>query len=179
MTITWSCWLPVTETSAAPVVAPLRTAGIGASFSYSLRTLKSCEVGDGLTLVKVAGASGIRVTNVQVLYGGDANAREASVTYQVISFRRGTTEGQLQNNFSLGALANGLSHGSALGSELEPLKTSQLWYDVMAQVKVTANHDEPWFIKGLRVTYRSGTTAYATIFHQSIKLPATEFCARN
>jgi hypothetical protein len=165
------------EASAALGVAPLRTAGVGASFSYSLPSLKSCEIGDALTLVKVAGASVLRVINVQVLYGGNAKASEASVTYEVFSFRRGTTEGQLADNFKLGALGNGLSHGPALGSELQPLGTSQLWYDLMAQVKVTANHDEPWFIKGLRVTYRSGASVYTTIFRQSITLPVTEFCA--
>ena len=179
VTVVWSCWLPVTGVSAAPVVAPLRTAGIGASFSYSLPSLKSCEIGDGLTVVKVAGPLALRVTNVQVLYGGDVTAREVSATYQVISFRRGTTEGQLANNFTLGALGNGLSHGPALGSELQPLNVSQLWYDIVAHVKVTANRDKPWSIEGLRVTYRSDTTAYATDFRQSITLPITQFCATN
>jgi hypothetical protein len=171
----WASGLYVADAGTS-TLAPLRAAGIGAAYVYSLRSLQSCEVGDGLTLTKVAGPSAIRVSNVEVLYGGHATPREATVTYQLISFRRGTTEGQLAASFKLGALHNGANLGSVYGGVLEPLASSQLWYDLVARIQVVANHATPWSIHGLRVTYRSGTSTYTTIFRQSVKLPPTKGC---
>jgi hypothetical protein len=158
-------------------LAPLRAAGTGATYVYSLPSLKSCEVGDGLTLTKVAGPSAIRVTNAEVLYGGGATPRDAKVTYLLISFRRGTTEGQVAASFKLGALRNGANLGPVYGGVLEPLASSQLWYDIVARVQVIANHATSWSIQGLRVTYRTGTSIYTTTFRQSVKLPRTKGCA--
>jgi hypothetical protein len=172
-----SWWIQPHEAFAAPLVAPLKIAGIWSSYSYRLPTLKTCEIGDGLTVVKVAGSTALRVTALQVLYGGDAKSSEAHVTYQLISFRRGTTEGQLLATFDLGALTKGLSYGPALGGVLEPLTPSGLWYDIVARVKVIANHVSTWSIDGLRVTYRDNSATYTTTFHESVKLPSTQFCA--
>jgi hypothetical protein len=177
LALVWSCALPATGAGAAPALAPLRAVGVWSTYSYSLPSLRSCEVGDGLSLVKVAGPTALRVTNVQVLYGNDFKSRWASVTYELISFRRGTTEGQLAASFKLGALGNGLTRTPAIGGELKPLMTSQLWYDIVALVKVTVNRAASWSIDGLRVSYRSGSTTNATILRQSVKLPMTQFCA--
>lgn len=171
-------WSLLETAGAAPSTAPLRYAGDWASsYSYKLKSLKRCEVGDGLSLVQVAGLSSLRLIDVDVLFGGDAKASEARVTYQLISFRRATTEGQLGATFNLSGLDNGLNYGSAVGGVMEPLRKSQLWYDIVARVKVIANHGEPWSINGLRVTYRSSTATYTTILRQSVKLPSTQFCA--
>jgi hypothetical protein len=176
VTISW-CSIQASDVFAAPSVAPLRVAGAWSASPYELPTLKSCKVGDALTVVDVAGSTALRLTGLQVLYGGGARPSEAHVTYQLISFRRGTTEGQLGATFNLGALTNGLSYGPALGGVLEPLRSSGLWYDLVARVKVIVNHAQPWSIIGLRVTYRSTSAAYASIFRQSVKLPTTQSCA--
>jgi hypothetical protein len=175
--LTLTPWSHLEKAGAAPSIAPLRSAGDWSSYTYTLKSLKLCEVGDGLSLVKVTGPSPLRLIDLDVLFGGDAKASQARVTYQLISFRRGTTEGQLGAMFNLSALDNGLSYGPALGGVMEPLKTSQLWYDIVARVKVLANHGKPWSINGLRVTYRSTTTTYTTVLRQSVKLPTTQFCA--
>lgn len=161
--------------SGAPASA-LRYADSAASLAYKLPLRKSCEVGDGLAIVKNVSATALRLRSVTVLYGKGARAAEAHTTYELISFRRGTNDGQLGATFDLTGLSRGVKLGNAVGGVLEPIATSGREYVVVAEVLVVRNHPRAWSIDGLRVTYVAGSKSYATILPQSITIGATTRC---
>ena len=71
--------------------------------------------------MKNVGTIPLRITAISVLYGDGARADEAHTTYELISLRRGTNEGQLGATFKLTALKGGVDLGNAVGAELEPI----------------------------------------------------------
>jgi hypothetical protein len=162
--------------SAATAVSVLRYASSGANYTYKLKLIKSCEVGDGLAVVKNVGATPLRLTSIAVLFGGGARANEANTTYELISLRRGTNEGQLGSTFDLTGLKSGIALGNAVGGIVQPISKSGRSYDIVAKVLVTADHTTPWKITGLRVTYDVGSSSYATVLAQSITLSSTSVC---
>jgi hypothetical protein len=167
----------VTDVSAgASAASALRYASNGANYAYTLKLVKTCEVGDGLAVVKNVGATPLRLTSIAVLYGDGARADQASTTYELISMRRGTSEGQLGATFDLTGLYGGVAMGNAVGGVVQPISTSGRSYDIVAKVLVIANHHKSWKITGLRVTYDVGSSAYTTVLAQSITLSSTSVC---
>jgi hypothetical protein len=154
----------------------LRYAEGGASDAYTLKLIKTCEVGDGLAVVNNVGDAPLQLTSIMVLYGDGASAHQANTTFELISLRRGTSEGQLGATFALSRVDGGVNMGSAVGRVVEPFSTSGRSYDIVAKVLVTADHKKPWKIVGLRVTYKVGSRSYATVLAQSITLSATPVC---
>lgn len=159
-------------------MSPLQNAGNWATkYTYTLHSLTSCEVGDGLSVVENVGDLPLRLRSLSVLYEGGAGSYAAHTTYQLVSFRRATTEGQLGATFDLAVLANGRVVGPATGGVLDPVKPSGLWYVIVARIKVAAFHRSKWGIAGLRVGYRVGTTAHSVVLRQSVELPPVDDCA--
>jgi hypothetical protein len=154
----------------------LRYAEADASDAYKLKLIKTCEVGDGLAVVNNDGTMPLRLTSISVLYGDGASARQANATFELISLRRGTSEGQLGATFDLSKVDGDVDMGNAVGSVIEPISTSGRSYDIVAKVLVTVHHEKSWKIAGLRVTYKVGTRSYATVLAQSIALSATPDC---
>ncbi len=166
----------VSGSSAATVASILRYASSSANYAYKLKLIKSCEVGDGLAVVKNVGAAPLRITSIAVLYGDGARADEANTTYELISVRRGTNEGQLGSSFDLTELKSGVALGNAIGGLVQPISKSGRSYDIVAKVLVIAIHTTPWTITGLEVSYRVGSSSYTTVLAQSITLSSTPDC---
>jgi hypothetical protein len=162
--------------ASASDVSALRYAEAGASDAYTLKLVKTCEVGDGLAVVNNDGPAPLRLTSIAVLYGEGASAHQANATFELISLRRGTSEGQLGATFDLSKVDGDVNMGNAVGSLVEPISTSGRSYDIVAKVLVTADHSKSWKIAGLRVTYTVGSRSYATVLAQSIALSATPDC---
>jgi hypothetical protein len=157
-------------------VSVLRYADTTANATYTLKLVKSCEVGDGLAIVKNVGAVPLRLTSIAVLYGDGASARQASTTFQLVSLRRGTSEGQLEATFDLAIVDGGDNMGNAVGGVVEPISKSGRSYEIVAKVLVIGDHAQPWTITGLRITYKVGSRSYATVLAQSITLSSTPSC---
>jgi hypothetical protein len=157
-------------------ISVLRYAEKNASDAYTLKLIKTCEVGDGLAVVNNLGATPLRLTSISVLYGDGASAHQANSTFELVSLRRGTSEGQLGASFNLSKVDGGVNMGSAVGNVVEPYSSSGRSYDIVAKVLVTADHKKPWKITGLRVTYTVGSRSYATVLAQSITLSSTPVC---
>jgi hypothetical protein len=168
--------VPAFGVSAATAVSVLRYASSGANYAYKLKLMKSCEVGDGLAVVKNVGATPLRLTSIAVLYGDGARANQANTTYELISLRRGTSEGQLGSSFDLTGLHSGVALGNAVGSLVQPIAKSGRSYDIVAKVLVIADHTTPWKITGLRVSYDVGSSSYTTELAQSITVSSTPAC---
>jgi hypothetical protein len=164
------------STAHASTLSVLRYAKDVANDAYRLKLDKSCEIGDGLAVVNNVGDAPLRLTSISVLYGDGASAHQANTTYDLISLRRGTSEGQLGATFHVVRVDGGVSMGNALNRVLQPLSTSGRSYDIVANVLVTVDHPKPWSIVGLRVTYRVGARSYATVLAQSITVSSTPVC---
>lgn len=160
---------------AGATTGPLRPANDAARQTYTFRSLRSCEVGDALSVVEVAGASPVRLTALSLLYDGAAASAQRA-TFRVVAFRRGTFAGQLGTTFDLTSLKLGTPLGAAGGAVLEPLATSGRWYVLVADVRVVGPHRGPWRIEGLGVSYSVGASGYSQLFRQSVALPATSRC---
>lgn len=167
--------MPVSIASATGV-SVLRYADANARDAYTLKLIKTCEVGDGLAVVKNVGSTPLRLTSITVLYGDGARADQARTTFQLISLRRGTSDGQLGSTFRLASVDGGVNMGNAVGGVIEPVSTSGRSYDLVAKVLVIGDHTKPWTITGLRVTYTAGERHYATVLAQSITLSSTPVC---
>jgi hypothetical protein len=165
-----------TGAARATSLSVLRYANSGAKDAYRLKLAKTCEVGDGLAVVNNVGSAPLRLTSITVLYADGANARQANTNFELISLRRGTSEGQLAATFDLSSVDGGVSMGNAIGGIVQPLSTSGRSYDIVAKVLVTVDHTKPWTIAGLRVTYEVGARSYATVLEQSITLSSTPVC---
>jgi hypothetical protein len=162
--------------ASATDVPLLRYANTGARDAYTLELAKTCEVGDGLAVVRNDGRTPLRLTSITVLYGDGATASQANTTYTLRSFRRGTNDGQLGATFDLTSLKGGVKLGNAVGGVVAPVATSGRWYDIVAKILVTAVHPTSWKISGLRVTYDMDGTSHSTVLAQSITLSATPDC---
>jgi hypothetical protein len=160
----------------ASTVSVLRYADTSAKDAYTLKLVKTCEVGDGLAVVKNVGTRPLRLTSISVLYGDGASSRQATTTFELLSIRRGTSEGQLEATFKLPSVDGGDNMGNAVGSVVEPISSSGRSYDIVAKVLVLVDHTKPWTIAGLRVTYTVGSTSYTTVLGQSITLSSTPVC---
>lgn len=156
----------------------LRYANATASYAYKLKLAKSCEVGDGLAVVKNVGTAPLRLTSLAVIYGKGARADQEHTTFSLISLRRGTSEGQLGATFDLGltGVDGGTDLGRATGQTLLPIASSGRSYDLVADILVVNNHPKPWKIDGLRVTYAMSGHVYSTVLAQSITLISTLVC---
>ncbi len=154
----------------------LRYADASARDAYTLKLVKTCEVGDGLAVVENVASTPLQVTSITVLYGEGARADQARTTFELISLRRGTSDGQLGSTFHIARVDGGVNMGDAVGGVIEPVSTSGRTYDIVAKVLVIGDHTKPWTITGLRVTYKVGERSYATTLAQSITLSATPVC---
>ncbi len=155
---------------------PLRAANDAALRAYRFDRLHSCQVGDALSVVENSGPVPLRLDALSLLYGGDSPASAQRVSFELVSFRRGTFAGQLADTFHLTSLDLGAPLGPATGASIAPLSTSGRWYALVADVSVVGNHPRPWSIRGLGVSYTVGAQGYTRLLTQSIRLPATSRC---
>lgn len=156
------------ETKAPLTVAYDETSGT----DYVLFTLPTCEVGDGLTILRNSGKHPIVVSAVNVMVPTQPASSLASTAYLLESFIPGATHGAAGATFKI-ALAGGTSMGNAIGATIQPFKTRPLWYVIVVHMQATEPHGESWAIRGLRVTYKVGHKTFHVVFSQTIGLPRT------
>jgi hypothetical protein len=168
-----------TRGAAAPVpaaAAPLQAATSQlAGWSYSLKALTSCEVGDGLAVVKDVGPGTLRITRVSLLVTGDV----AGVTgwrFELVRFRAGSTTGEVAGSFTLAALRHGYPIGPAINGVLAPVGTSGSWYVVVARLRVPGGSASGSEIRGIDISYESGSHTFIARLTQSVHLPAFSPC---
>jgi hypothetical protein len=151
---------------------PLKAAGNLTAVQYTLDSLATCHVFDGLTILKNTSTKPLRVTAVNAMIPTESAPLKDQITYQLRTFRAGSTTG------AVGALVNmpvlgGTVVGNAVGGVIKPISTSSLWYIVLLRIKVVQPHDAEWVIRGLRVSYSVGTKNYSTALRQTVRLPST------
>lgn len=159
---------------ATSVNGPLHAAGdLTTGESFTLFLLKTCRVFDGLTIVKNTGTVPLRITAVNVVIPSQSVPSKDQVTYQLRSYRAGSTTG------AVGAVANmptlgGTIVGGAVGSTVRPITTSSLWYIVVFRMKVLQARNTEWVVRGLRVSYKVGAKTYHAMFPQTVRFPPTD-----
>jgi hypothetical protein len=160
--------------------APLQVASQQRSgWSYRLGSLLHCQVADGIEVLKNDAVKPIRISRVtMVTSGGGAALANLHWSYQLMSFRRGATTGDLAGRFALTALGNGRSLGAAIGGTLSPAVLSGDWYDVIARLRLPPGHMSAWEIRGMAISYEVGSQSYVSRFTQRIRLPAASHCPR-
>ena len=157
--------------------APLQFARSGMSgWSYSVGRLSDCEVADAAAVLKNVASTSIHVLSVKVVATGGDAVPEVHWGSELMTFRAGSTMGEVAGSFDLTALRNGHPSGPAVGGEVAPTSRSHRWYDVVVRSKVPDGAKRDWRIYGLIVGYRLGSHTYATEFKQSIILPRSKRC---
>jgi len=166
--------IPTTLASGAAVRdEPLRAAsGLTASEGFTLDSLATCNVFDGLTIVKNMGSKPLQIVRVNAIIPTEMAPLKDKITYQLRSFRQGSTTG------AVGAVANmpvlgGRILGNAVGGVLQPIASSSRWYVVLFRIKVIQPHASEWTIRGLRVYYTVGQKGFSTALYQTVRLPRT------
>lgn len=175
--------LATASASASPTAIALSTDGPlqsasqqMSSWHYSLESLASCQLSDGIAVFKNVSSEPIRITHVRMLTdGGSVALARQRWSFELLRFRVGTTTGELAGSTDLTALRTGKSLGTAVGEVIEPVRTGS-WYDVVARVRVPAGRTPAWAIHGIVVNYRVGSNEFSSSFGQSIALPATRHC---
>jgi hypothetical protein len=149
-------------------------------WSYRLDSLVNCQVGDGIAVLKNEADEPIRITHVSMITSGGGRALATRQwSFQLMSFRRGTTTGEIAGSFSLTALDNGRLLGSAVGGAIKPVVRSNRWYDVVARLRLAPGHTSAWEIQGIVIKYQLASHFYTSRFPQSIQLPAANRCTRS
>ncbi|HUZ39926.1 MAG TPA: hypothetical protein VMU68_00840 [Acidimicrobiales bacterium] len=152
---------------------PLRAvSGLTAGETFTLDSLATCDVFDGLTIIKNTDAKSIRIVRLNAIIPTEATPLKDKITYQLRSFHQGSTTG------AVGAVANmpvlgGRVLGSAAGGILRPIASSSLWYVVLFRIKVIQPHASEWVIRGLRIYYTVGQRSFSTVLGQTVRLPRT------
>lgn len=147
-----------------------------AGWSYRLDSLASCQVGDGIALVVNDANRPIRITEVRMTSSGGGPLLAASRwSYQLVSFKEGSTTGEVAGSFALASLGGGRRLGDAIGGVLDPVVGSGRWYDVVARRRIPAR-TAAWEIRGIVINYELGSHGYTARFAQAVTLPATAGC---
>jgi hypothetical protein len=156
-------------------VGPLRLAQPQlAGWTYALRSVTRCEIGDGLTIVKDVAAAPLRITRVAVSATGDLAL--ASARFELVRFHSGGTTGEVTGSVNLDALRNGHLVGSAVGGRLAPVSTGASWYDLVALLSERGGSASTSQIRGLEVRYTEGGRTFSATFAQSVHVPAFNVC---
>jgi hypothetical protein len=137
--------------------------------AYSLLTLPTCQIGDGITILKNSGKRSLVITSVKVITPSQTESSDR-ISYELESFKAGTTTGALGATFSI-ALKGGTVVGNAVGATINSFGKEPLWYVVVVFMKLSQSYTGPWAIRGLRISYRVGTKNYHVFFSQTIRLP--------
>lgn len=165
-----------TPPAAQPPPSALQPAGSwGSNYVYTLSAVRSCEIGDGITVIENISSQPVRLSDISVHVEG-ASPHSYVTTYQVLSLKAGSTTGELAPSFSLAALGNGEDISPAIGATLAPVSVSGLWYAIVARLRITAAVPAPWTIEGIGVRYQLAAKSYAASFKQTVNLPATSTC---
>jgi hypothetical protein len=155
--------------------AALQQAGDWATaYTYTLDSLRSCQVGDALTVIKDQARQPVRITAVKIGITGGAPGTERS-SVNVIAVTAGSTTGALAPSFHLPHF-HGRRVGSANGAVLFPVATSDSWYGIEIRLHVLGSHPTPWAITGLTVSYELSGRAHTAVFPQSVRLAPTTAC---
>jgi hypothetical protein len=148
----------------------------GAGATFTLDSLSSCRVGDGLAVVKNTGRQAIRVTAVNAVIPREKSTSRDRTTFQLLSLRPRSTTGEVGALFNLKAMGKAVNLGSVIGAVLKPVATGQRWYAIVARIRVLQNHPAEWVIRGIKVTLKVGRRTYHVVFPQTVRLPATTRC---
>ena len=166
---------PASATTAVkPVAKALQIAGqFDLGYSYKLFALPSCEVGDGLAVLINTATAPIRITHMAIRLPVKENT---TTHFEVMTFKPGTTPGEIAGSFDLKALRNGRDIGNALGAVLSPVKTGHLWYAIIARVHLLTNAASEWEIRGIGITYLMNGRTGSVFIAQEVRLPPTVGC---
>ena len=169
--------LSASQSSSAPKIGGFQLAvDSGAGATFTLDSLSSCQIGDGLAVVRDVGNHSIRVTAVSTVIPSDKTTTRDRTTYQLLSVGPRSTTGEVGALFNLTAMGKTVNLGSAVGGVLKPVATSHRWYAIMARIRILQNHPVEWVIRGIRVTLQVDTRTYHVLIPQTIRLPATTNC---
>ena len=169
--------LSASQSSTAPKSSGFQLAvdsGVGATFT--LDSLSSCRISDGLAVVRDVGNHSIRVTAVSTVIPSDTTITRDRTTYQLLSLRPRSTTGEVGALFNLTAMGKTVNLGSVVGGVLKPMATSHRWYAIVARIRILQNHPVEWVIRGISVTLQVDSRIYHVLIPQSIRLPATTNC---
>lgn len=139
---------------------------------YVLFTLPTCEVGDGLSILKNSGKHSVVITAVSVMVPTQPASSLDGTAYLLESFKPGATHGAAGASFKI-ALAGGTLVGNAIGETIQPFRSRPLWYVIVVRMRATEPHGTPWAIRGIRVSYKVGRRTFHEVFSQTIGLPRT------
>jgi hypothetical protein len=167
--------LPFTQASASNVAdQPLRIADFAASGAvYSFPTLATCDVVDGIEIMKNTGSKPLRIVHVTAVIPTGSVPPSDKISYQLRSFRQGSTTGAVGNVQNMPVLG-GQIVGSAVDQVLQPIASSSRWYIVLIRIKVVQPRTSGWAIRGLKVEYSVGAKGFSTVLKQTVLLPRTD-----
>jgi hypothetical protein len=169
-----SLFVPFTLTSASSVAnQPLRIADLAASGAvYSFGSLASCDVFDGVEIMKNTGSSPLRIVRVSADIPTESVPSRDTITYQLRSYGQSATTGAVGTVPNMPALG-GHVIGSPDGHVLQPIASSSRWYIVLMRIKVVQPRKSGWAIRGLRIQYMVGAKSFNTVLKQTVRLPRT------
>jgi hypothetical protein len=144
--------------------------GGGAQFLFE--SFLSCQIGDGLVIVKNLGNRSARITGVSMDVPSTAKPTKDQTTFQVEPISPGATTGEIATNFSLTAIPQLAPPQSAVGAVLKPFAKNGHWYAIIARMRVRTVHRNEWVIRGMRVTLIQGKTTSHLFFPQVVRLPS-------
>ena len=162
------------QSSLKPVMRPTNPSA--ASWTYSLPTLTSCQVGDGLTVVLDDASKPIHITGVRLVVAPARYDANLKTSYQLLALRKGSTTGEIADSFHLAELARGKVMGNPVGRSLPSNGGSVYWFGIVARARLEANLPTPWSIHGLRISYSVGAKSYVTFMPGLVKLPSAARC---
>lgn len=161
------------ETKAIQTNALQEAGPYGSGTVATFPSIQNCEISDGVTVVKNSGTRPISIISVSV---DTTNSDGVKAAYTILSFPTGKTTGEVSPSPLLTGLSGGTDMGSAIGARLEPIRKGNLWYVVVARLRLVKNATLPWQIRDIAVKYLSGKRVVKAVFSQRINLPVTHNC---
>ena len=158
-------------------VAPepgLQAAGSFAKdWTYSLPKLPTCQVGDGINVLLNNSPKQVVIKSIAAVIPSWV---KATARYKLISFKAGSTTGELTTSFKLVDLKNGTSLGNVIGAAIKPVSSTNRWYVIAADISIHSDVQKHWMIRGLKIAYSVSGKTYTKTFVSSIVLPPTTNC---
>lgn len=146
-------------------------------WTYTMKRISNCAVGDGLTVLRNPGTSAVRVVGLQTEIVGVPSRTWIHVAYAVRAVLGGSTPGEISASGPLTRLGDGATLAHAMGAVLQPFATSHRWYVIVAQLRITHDLRSPWGIRGLTVRFTSGGRPDRTFFPQRVTLARALSCS--
>ena len=147
--------------------------GFAKDYTYTLPKLPTCQVGDAINVLFSDSPKQVVIKSITVVIPSWV---KATARYELISFKAGSTPGELAASFKLVALKNGTSLGNAIGAAIKPVSSTNRWYVIAADISIHSDVQRHWMIRGLKIAYSVSGQTYSKTFVSAIVLPPTTNC---